>query len=118
MEIRNGIYYPSAGHILQSGNSYMISSKDSSVSEIEVDESSIRGDAVGIHLGNLLVPCDLSKLDHKGLKILLISLVYSTDDQIAIMLNKEESQEDLERYNAMQAWREWSSVIARIVLNS
>ena len=118
MEIRNGIYYPSAGHILQSGSSYMISSKDSSVSEIEVDESSIRGDEVGIHLGNLLIPCNLAELDHKGVKILMISQVYSTDDQIAIMLNKEESEEDLERYNAMQAWREWSSVISKRVINS
>ena len=45
-----------------------------------------------------------------------IRMRYSNDDQIAIMLNRENGGEDLEEYERMQAWREWSAGMAKRVL--
>lgn len=45
-----------------------------------------------------------------------VQLRYSNDDQIAIILNKDDSAEDLLVYNKMQEWREWSSLVAHKIL--
>lgn len=42
--------------------------------------------------------------------------MFSNNDQIAIMLNKDESDEDLFLFNKMQEWRKWASVVAKEVV--
>ena len=42
---------------------------------------------------------------------------YSNDDQIAIILNKEDSEEDLQRYNRMMEWRKFASLMANKIMN-
>lgn len=54
-----------------------------------------------------------SKSDYVTIKTEMIKKRYSNDDQIAIMLNAELSQEDKVYYNKMQEWREFSGYIAR-----
>lgn len=41
----------------------------------------------------------------------LISLLFSNDDQIAIILNRENSEQDQEMYDFMQQWRAYFSTI-------
>lgn len=45
-------------------------------------------------------------------KLRIINMRYSNDDQIAIMLNKDDSSEDLFRFNKMQEWRRFASDLA------
>lgn len=45
-----------------------------------------------------------------------IGLRYSNDDQIAIILNKDDSPEDVLRFNRMQDWRQWSAQLASKIL--
>jgi hypothetical protein len=54
-----------------------------------------------------------SKSDYVTIKTEMIKKRYSNDDQIAIMLNAELSEEDKVYYNKMQEWREFSGYIAR-----
>lgn len=42
---------------------------------------------------------------------------YSNDDQIAIILNKDDSEEDLQRYNRMMEWRKFASLMANKIMN-
>lgn len=55
-------------------------------------------------------------MDYAGIKTKLIKMKYSNDDQIAIMLNRDNSDEDLDLYNRMQAWREWSGWFANEIM--
>lgn len=43
----------------------------------------------------------------------IIKKRYSNDDQIAIILNKDDSEEDLLRYQKMMEWREFASTLAK-----
>ena len=45
-----------------------------------------------------------------------VNKMFSNNDQIAIMLNKDESAEDLFLFNKMQEWRKWASVVAKEVV--
>ena len=50
---------------------------------------------------------DFRNMTYAAIKTFIIKLRYSNDDQIAIMLNG-----DQERYDTMQAWREYAREIA------
>ena len=45
----------------------------------------------------------------------MIKKQYSNDDQIAIMLNAQLSEEDKMYYDKMQEWREFSGHIAKLI---
>lgn len=47
----------------------------------------------------------------------IIKMRYSNDDQIAIILNKDDSEEDLQRYNRMMEWRKFASLMANKIMN-
>lgn len=51
-------------------------------------------------------------------KASIIKSRYSNDDQLAIILNKDEGEKGDMYYRKMQEWREFASVIARIVCNN
>lgn len=42
-----------------------------------------------------------------------VNLIFTNDNQIAIMLNKDDSEEDKAMYDFMQLWREWFSDILK-----
>lgn len=48
----------------------------------------------------------------------IIKKRYSNDDQIAIILNKDDSDEDLLRYDRMMEWRKFASLLADKIINS
>lgn len=47
----------------------------------------------------------------------IIKKRYSNDDQIAIMLNKDDSEEDRIRHQRMMDWREFASKLANLIIN-
>ena len=51
--------------------------------------------------------------DPDNIKRDLIKLLYNYDEQIAIILNKDESEFGLETYNKMQAWRTYFGNLAK-----
>lgn len=57
-------------------------------------------------------PDDLS---YGSIKKAIIQLRYSNDDQMALILNKDDSEEDSILYQKMQEWREFASTVARKV---
>lgn len=52
-------------------------------------------------------------LTKEGVKTSIIKSRYTNDDQIAIMLNKDISEEDTMYYIKMQEWREFAAFISR-----
>ena len=52
-----------------------------------------------------------------NIKKTLITSIWSNDDQIAIMLNKDSSPEDTLYYNKMQEWRGWASTLAHALVD-
>lgn len=58
------------------------------------------------------------KLTYAAIKTKIITSRYSNDDQIAIMLNANQSEEDMLYYNKMQEWRDWAGYIARLITNN
>lgn len=42
---------------------------------------------------------------------------YSNDDQIAIILNKDNSEEDALAFQKMQEWRDWASAVAHKIMD-
>ncbi len=53
------------------------------------------------------------KLDYTSIKTALIKARYTNDDQIAIVLNQDDSEEDSWLYEEMQRWRDFASEVAK-----
>ncbi len=51
-------------------------------------------------------------------KKFIIGKRYSNDAQIAIMLNKDDSEEDELAYEKMQEWRSWASILAKKIMET
>lgn len=54
-------------------------------------------------------------LKYGDVKRAVIQLRYSNDDQMALILNKDDSEDDAMLYQKMQEWREFASEIAKAV---
>lgn len=54
----------------------------------------------------------IDSLDYATIKTTIIKLRYSNDDQIALVLNKDLSEEGLMYWQKMQEWRDWASEVA------
>lgn len=50
---------------------------------------------------------------YAGVKTSIIKSRYSDDDQMALILNKDNSEEDTMLYTKMQEWREFASEVAK-----
>ncbi len=55
----------------------------------------------------------ISCTEYKDWKKKWVNKQFTNDDQIAIILNKDDSEEDLLLFNKMQEWREWSGIVAK-----
>ena len=77
---------------------------------LEVDEGKI-------YLCDRKFIFDPKDLTYSEIKTTVIKSRYSEDDQIALILNKDLSEEGLFLFNKMQEWREFASEIANLVVN-
>ena len=50
------------------------------------------------------------------LKAMLVKIRYSNDDQIAIIINRDDSEEDNLKFQQMQEWRTWCAKLAKEII--
>lgn len=82
----------------------------------ETDES---GKVIGhraFFCNRLFVATLPAELDYGAVKTAIIQKRYSMDNQVAIMLNRENSTEAESLYQKMQMWRDFASLFARKVM--
>lgn len=118
-QIKNKIY-ADAGFVLKHNNkiSYNftdIDLKDVCEIKIDLEDMFIKGNFI-VYSNGLLKEINSCKT-YGEWKSKIIHKQFNNDDQIAIMLNKEDSEEDLLLYNKMQEWRKWAGVVAKKIEN-
>lgn len=99
------------GNVLHNGKSHAFAFKYNE--NIEYTEEVIGDDVKEIGSGYLIKGVmHLSKKD--ATKKYLVSRLWTNDDQIAIILNKDRSEEDAAMFEFMQSWRKWFSKFLKI----
>ena len=53
---------------------------------------------------------------YSDIKAMLVKIRYSNDDQIAIIINRDDSEEGKIKFQQMQAWREWCGKLAKEII--
>lgn len=117
-QVKNKIY-ADAGNVLKYKNQVAFSfegidKKD--VLETKINLENIR------KIGKFVIYSDelreyISCSEYKDWKKKIIQKQFSNDDQIAIILNKDDSEEDLLLFNKMQEWRVWAGELAKRIIN-
>lgn len=115
-QIKNKIY-ADAGCVLKYNNKVAFSFEDvdmKDVLETKINLENMRKS------GNFVVYDGLkdriTRLDYGRLKSKFINKQFTNDDQIAIILNKDDSKADGIKYQKMMEWREFASLFAKKVL--
>lgn len=112
--------YADAGYILKYNNITAFNLRDvniKDVSEIKInlDDMYIKGRYIIYSDGNCrdYMSCN----SYGDWKKKIVNKQFTNDDQIAIILNKDFSEEDLFRFNKMQEWRQWAGEVAKRIQN-
>lgn len=119
---KNGLLMAEPGMWLRRGveNGYALPDREGQ--ETAVDEAEVNiGDMVvegdEAYWNGRLMRLRLPKpLTYGGLKTAMVRKRYSNDDQVALMLNRDDSDEDRSAYEHMQKWREYAAKVARRVM--
>ena len=115
MFIKSNMIYSEAGYILKCDNKkafqlpYDVSKE---YIEIPIDITNTKIESGMINMDGVVFRNN-EKYDYGQWKANIIKKRYSNDDQIAILLNKDDSAEDKMRYDKMQEWREYASMLAK-----
>lgn len=117
-QIKNKIY-ADAGYVLKYKNKVAFSFED--VDKKDVLETKINLDNMQ-KIGNFVTYSSglkdyISCSEYKDWKKKWVNKQFTNDDQIAIILNKDNSEEDLLLFNKMQEWRDWSGFIAKKIMS-
>lgn len=91
---------------------YLIYDSDVDYSEHELSTFIEKRPYNSVSIGGIF---NLSITNH--IKKTLINHIWSNDDQIAIILNKDNSPEDLSMFNFMQEWRNWFGKLNKEIQN-
>lgn len=115
--VKNKIY-ADAGCILKYKNKVAFSLED--VDLKDVLETKINLENMQ-KIGNFVIYSEsykdyISCYQYKDWKSKIVNKMFTNDDQIAIMLNKDDSEEDLLLFNKMQEWRNWAGIVAKKVM--
>lgn len=81
---------------------------------ISLDDMKVEGNFLTYSRGRIRELYDPSAT-YEQLKAKYVKRLFSNDDQIAIMLNKDKSAADAELFDKMQEWRDWCGVLAKKV---
>lgn len=119
MFIKNNVVYADAGNILISKNAigYSLIDDIANIQEQHINLQDMKLEGEFLKYSDGLVVQWYKNLDYAEWKADIIKWRYTTDDQIAIILNKDESAEKLLEYNRMQEWRDWAGTLADKILN-
>ena len=116
-KIRNKVY-ADAGSILigknKRGYSFLGEVSDFSEKAIRLDDMKVDGQFL-VYSDGLIRELYDPSATYEQLKAKYVKRLFSNDDQIAIMLNKDKSAADAELYEKMQEWREWCGMLAKKV---
>lgn len=123
MFVKGQKIFADAGHYLQHKTHpvYALSVKGSADDYVERELNSpldieISGRVVYYQNRKLaLIP---DRMDYASIKTRIVKSLYSNDDQLAIILNRDNSDDDAMLYDKMQEWREWASQTAQLILTS
>lgn len=111
--------YADAGYILKYKNKVAFSLED-------VDKKDVLETKINLKnlqkIGNFVVYPDgykdyISCTEFGDWKAKWVNKQFTNNDQIAIMLNKEDSEEDLLLFNKMQEWRQWAGLVAKKIVD-
>ena len=118
-KVRNKVY-ADAGNLLIGANKrgYVFLGELSEFSEkaIRLDDMRIEGQFL-VYSDGLIRESYNPNQTYEQLKAKYVKRLFSNDDQIAIMLNKDRSAEDAELFEKMQEYRDWCGVLAKKVIN-
>lgn len=116
-QVRNKVY-AEAGSILigknKRGYSFLGEVSDFSEKAIRLDDMKVEGQFL-VYSDGLIRELYDPSATYEQLKAKYVKRLFSNDDQIAIMLNKGNSEADDELFNKMQEWRDWCGVLAKKV---
>jgi hypothetical protein len=116
-QVRNKVY-ADAGEILVGENKigyiFLGELGEFSREEISLDDMRIEDNFIVYSNGRLRELYN-PNMTYEQLKAKYIKRLFSNDDQIAIMLNKDRSEHDNELFNKMQEWRDWCGILAKKV---
>ena len=115
-QIKNKIY-ADAGHVLKYENKVAFSFEG--VDKKDVLETKLNLENIQ-KFGNFVIYDGLkdkiTTRDFAKLKSKFVNKQFTNDDQIAIILNKDDSEEDMLLFNKMQEWRAWAGLISKEIL--
>ena len=118
-KVRNKVY-ADAGNLLIGANKrgYVFLGELSEFSEkaIRLDDMRIEGQFL-VYSDGLIRESYNPNQTYEQLKAKYVKRLFSNDDQIAIMLNKDRSAEDAELFEKMQEYRDWCGVLAKKVIS-
>ena len=116
-KVRNKVY-ADAGHILigknKIGYRFLGEVADFSEEAIYLDDMKVDGQFL-VYSDGLIRELYDPNATYEQLKAKYVKRLFSNDDQIAIMLNKDKSAADAELFDKMQEWRDWCGVLAKKV---
>ena len=119
MYIKNNVVYADAGNILISktaiGYSLIADIANIQEQQLNLQDMKLEGEFLKYSDGLVVQRC--KNLNYAGWKADIIKWRYTIDDQMAIILNKDESAETLLEYNRMQEWRDWAGALANKILS-
>ena len=118
---KNDITFAEAGNYLKrraaSEISFQAEGESSEFEEVKIAypyEITVMGDIL-LFDGIAILAEEMSK---KAIKMHIVKMRYTNDDQIAVMLNKDDSEEDRLSFERMQAWRKFADDVAEAAINS
>lgn len=118
-KVRNKVY-AEAGSLLigtnKRGYCFLGELKEFSEKAIRLDDMRIEGQFL-VYSDGLIRELYNPNMTYEQLKAKYVKRLFSNDDQIAIMLNKDRSAEDAELFDKMQEWRDWCGVLAKKVVS-
>lgn len=119
MYIDKNIVYSDPWKYLKCGNSigFQFPESDEIMEyDLIIDDINIVGNMAYYNSGTLAQQI-INNGSYGDYKSAIIKKRYSNDDQIAIILNKEDSDEDMIRYNRMMQWRDFAASLAKKIIN-
>jgi hypothetical protein len=118
-KVRNKVY-AEAGSLLigknKRGYSFLGELKEFSEKAIRLDDMRIEGQFL-VYSDGLIRELYSPDMTYEQLKAKYVKRLFSNDDQIAIMLNKDRSAEDSELFYKMQEYRDWCGILAKKVIS-